>query len=1025
MMKKIMGRRFQTVMLLLWIAIPAIFALSQDEYNKSNSQQDRLTISGNVSDTKGEALIGVSIQIDGTTTGTVTNFNGDFTIQASRGDILKVMYIGFSTQNITVENERPLRIVMEEDTQVLDDLVVTALGIRRSEKALSYNVQEVKASEVTTIKDANFMNSLAGKVAGVNINTSSSGVGGATRVVMRGTKSISANNNALYVIDGVPILNTNNGTTEGTYSTQPKGEGISDINPEDIESMTILSGPAAAALYGSNAAQGVILITTKKGKEGKLRVTVSNSSTFSKPFVMPKFQNRYANRVGEFKSWSNSPSAHDYEPENFFNTGTNIQNTITLSMGNEKNQSYLSVGTTNADGMIVDNNYNRYNFTFRNTTSFFEDKMKLDVGMNYVIQNDKNMMAQGEYYNPLIATYLFPRGENFDAVRLFEEFDEGRQINVQRWGWGTQGLSMQNPYWIAKRNTYGTKKSRYMMNAGLTYDITDWLNIGGRVRVDNANSDYERKNYASTAELFAGPKGFYSFEKSNDKQVYSDVIANLDKRFNDFSLSANLGASITHMSYDMAGFQGALKDMPNLFNYYNIDYKSGRDSYPLQEGWSEEVQSVFLSTELGWKSMLYLTLTGRNDWASALAETEEDSFFYPSIGLSGVVSEMIKLPEAISFLKVRGSYASVGSAISRGLSQPRYEWDPATGKWKTNTFRPLGKLYPERTNSWEAGISTRLFDNLINLEVTWYKSNTKNQTFQVPISASSGYTSMYAQSGNVENQGAEFALGLNKTWNDFTWTSNVVFSFNNNKIVELLDNYEDPETGEFYSLHQIGQGGFGASEIILKKGGTMGDLYVKKALKRDQEGNIWIDPTTNNVVAESLTTPEKVGSVLPKSNLGFSNGFSWKGLSLNFMLSARFGGVVMSHTQAIMDEYGVSETTAIARENGGVHFNNGFIAAEDYYGTVGSRDGVLSQYVYSATNVRLQEASIGYALPANLFNNKVNVNVSVVGRNLLMIYNKAPFDPEMTASTGTYFQGMDYFMQPSQRNFGFNVNIQF
>lgn len=1025
MMKRMIGRKFLAILLLMWITIPNIYASSQDENNKISIQQDKLNIKGNVSDASGEGLIGVSILLEGTTSGTVTDFDGNFNIEASKGDVLKIMYIGYSSQTITINDDSPLQIVMQEDNQVLDEVVVTALGIKRSEKALSYNVQEVKADEVTTIKDANFMNSLAGKVAGVNINASSSGVGGATRVVMRGTKSISANNNALYVVDGVPILNTNNGATQGTYSTQPKGEGISDINPEDIESMTVLSGPAAAALYGSNAAQGVILITTKKGQEGKLKVTISNSSTFSKPFVMPKFQNRYANRVGEFKSWSNEASNQDFEPKNFFNTGTNIQNTITLSMGNAKNQSYLSVGTTNADGMIVDNSYNRYNFTFRNTTSFLDDKMKLDVGMNYILQNDQNMVAQGEYYNPLIATYLYPRGESFDAVRLFEEFDEGRQINVQRWGWGTQGLSMQNPYWIAKRNTYGTKKNRYMMNAGLTYDITEWLDIAGRVRVDNSNSTYERKNYASTAELFAGPKGFYSSEKANDKQVYADVLANFDKRFNDFTINANLGASISHMSYDMGGFQGALKDMPNLFNYYNIDYKSGRDSYPLQEGWSEEVQSVFLSTEFGWKSMLYMTLTGRNDWASALAETEQSSFFYPSIGLSGVVSEMVKLPEVISYLKVRGSFASVGSAISRGLSQPRYKWEPSTGKWETNTFRPLGKLYPERTNSWEAGISTRLFNNLINLEMTWYKSNTKNQTFQVPVSASSGYTSMFAQSGNVENQGAEFSLGLNKEWNNFAWTSNVVFSFNKNKIVELLDNYEDPETGEFYTLNQIGQGGFGASEIILKKGGTMGDLYVKRALKRDQEGNIWIDPTTNNVVAESLTTPEKVGSVLPKSNLGFRNSFSYKGISLNFMLAARFGGIVMSHTQAIMDEYGVSETSAIARENGGIPFNNGTINAEDYYGTVGSKDGVLSNYVYNATNVRLQEVSIGYNLPSELFNNKMNVNLSIIGRNLWMIYNKAPFDPEMTASTGTYFQGMDYFMQPSQRNFGFNVNIQF
>ena len=394
------------------------------------------------------------------------------------------------SQAITLDNAQPLKITMGEDTQTLDEVVVTALGIKRSQKALSYNVQEVKGDELNTVKDANFMNSLAGKVAGVNINASASGVGGATRVVMRGVKSIASDNNALYVIDGVPIFNVNNGTTEGQYSTQPRGEGISDINPDDIESMSVLSGPAAAALYGSSAAQGVILITTKKGQEGKAKVTISNSSTFSKPFFMPKFQNRYGNQPNSFMSWGEEGTATDYDPSSFFNTGTNIQNSVSLSVGNQKNQTYLSVGTTNAAGLIVDNEYNRYNFTVRNTTSFLNDKMTLDAGFSYIIQNDANMIAQGQYFNPLSAVYLFPRGENFDSVRMFETYDEGRKINVQNWAWGTQSMSMQNPYWIAKKMNHGTKKQRYMANASLKYQILDWLDVTGRVRIDNSTSDY-------------------------------------------------------------------------------------------------------------------------------------------------------------------------------------------------------------------------------------------------------------------------------------------------------------------------------------------------------------------------------------------------------------------------------------------------------------------------------------------------------------------------------------------------------
>ena len=388
--------------------------------NKKEEQQKKVpvTASGTITDAQGEPLIGVSVLVKGTSNGTITDMDGNFKIQASKGDVLEISYVGYATQTITLANAQPLKITMGEDAQALDEVVVTALGIKRATKALSYNVQEVKGDELTTVKDANFMNSLAGKVAGVNINASSSGVGGATRVVMRGTKSISSDNNALYVIDGVPIFNINKGDISGQYSVQPRGEGISDINPEDIESMSVLSGPAAAALYGSNAASGVILITTKKGKEGTAKVTISNNSTFSSPFIMPEFQTSYINRAGSFASWGDkAPSMFgSYDPKDFFNTGTNIQNNISLSVGSDKNQTYLSVGTTNATGIIQNSKYDRYNFTVRNTTSFLKDKMTLDVGFSYIVQEDRNLMAQGEYFNPLPAVYLFPRGENFESV---------------------------------------------------------------------------------------------------------------------------------------------------------------------------------------------------------------------------------------------------------------------------------------------------------------------------------------------------------------------------------------------------------------------------------------------------------------------------------------------------------------------------------------------------------------------------------------------------------------------------------
>lgn len=989
------------------------------------SSQEKFPIKGKVTDNKGEPLIGVSIMPLNSRKGVSTSNDGSFQLSVSKGEVIEISYIGFAKQRITIQNDKPLIITLLEDSNLLDDVVVTALGIKRSQKALSYNLQEIKSAEITDIKDPNFINGLSGKIAGATINASSSGIGGATRVVMRGPKSINGSNNALYVIDGIPISNTNNGATEGEYAMQPRGEGISDLNPEDIESVTVLTGAAAAALYGSNAANGAILITTKAGKVGKPKVDISNSTTFMNPFVMPKFQNTYGNKPGSYSSWGDKlevPSTFD--PKDFFNTGTNIQNSASLSVGNERNQTYLSAASTDAAGIILNNKYKRYNFTFRNTTNFLDDKMTLDVGASYIIQNDQNMMAQGKYFNPLTAVYTFPRGESFDAIRQYERFDEGRNIMVQSWQYGANGLDMQNPYWVANRNLYGNKKDRYMLTAGLNYQILDWLKIGSRVRLDNSVNTYTKQYYASTSGLFAGPKGFYLKQNDRDNQLYTDVIVNINKQINDWSISANVGGSLNRNRLDVFGFQGPLKDVPNFFSSNNIDV-AGRDARGYDElGLNNKMTvSAFASGELGWKNQLYLTVTGRNDWDSTLSGMPDDNFFYPSVGLSGVISEMLKLPAAISYLKVRASWASVGSGIPAYIASPTYKKDESTGKWITNTHMPIDKLYPERTNSWEFGLNSKFLGNKINLDLTYYHSNTTKQTFNMPISASSGYSSWYIQTGDVQNRGLELALGVNNTFGDLKWTSTYLLGFNENKIIKLFDKGLVDPLGNIVDTEQIGKGGILSSEIILKEGGTIGDMYTKTALKRDQEGNYWVDPATGGLVIENNVI-QKVGSVLPKSNMSWRNDFTYKGVEFGFMFSARLGGVVVSPTQAILDGFGVSEATAIARDNGGIPVNNGNVDAQKWYEAIGT-GGVLSHYVYSATNVRLQEARIGYTLPGKWFNNVMKMNVSVVGRNLWMIYNKAPFDPEVTASTGTYFQGYDYFMQPSLRNVGFSVKLQF
>ena len=978
-------------------------------------------ISGNVVDAKGEPLIGVTVIEKGTTNGAVTDLDGNYKITTKTATpVLVFSYVGYQTKE-THATENIVNIVLEDGAQELGEVVVTALGIKRSEKALSYNVQKVGNDAVTTVKSANFMNSLSGKVAGVNINASSAGMGGAARVVMRGPKSISQSNQALYVIDGIPVTGRSQGELKGDammYANQPGTESIADVNPEDIESISVLSGKAAAALYGSAAAQGVVMITTKKGQEGKVSVTISNSSQFANPFVMPKFQDQYVNRPGEIKTWGDKATSEfgTYEPADFFNTGTNIQNNISLTAGTSKNQTYLSVGTTNAQGIIPNNSYDRYNFTFRNTTSFLNDKMTCDFNFNYIREKDKNLMAQGQWFNPLTSLYLFPRGESFDAIRTFEVYDPVRKIYVQNWNYG-DALKMQNPYWVANRMNRTNDRNRYMVSASLKYEILDWLNVTGRLRWDDAATKQEDKRYASTLKLFApSDYGFYGYDKINDQTLYGDLMLNINKTLGEnFSISSNMGASFSRLKYDVTGFQGGLKAPSNVFTPNAIDYGNAtNDNRPIFESYKHYINSMFISAELGYRSMLYLTLTGRNDWDSALHGTAQTSFFYPSVGVSAVISEMAKMPQMINYLKVRASWASVGSAIEPNLSSAwRYEYNPALGTYKTVTYKFPKKFYPERTDSWEAGVTARLFGNALSVDLTVYQSNTRKQTLLRDVtSGAAGFNKEYIQTGNIRNRGLELSVGYTKSWADFTWSSSLAYSMNRNKIVELLENPNEV-------VRQAGLSGCG---VVLKKGGGMGDIYTYTDFKRDAEGNIALD-SNGNVMQTNLSNPQYRGSVLPKGNLGFSNDFSWKGVNLGFVLTARLGGICMSQTQAILDEYGVSAVSAEARNNGGIAVNTGKISAEGYYAVVGGDNPIWSEYIYSATNVRLQEAHISYTLPRKWLKSK-ELTLGVTANNLFMIYRKAPFDPESTASTGTYYQGFDYFMQPSLRTLGFNIKLK-
>ena len=984
------------------------------------------SISGVVLDaTNHEPVIGASVQVKGVPgQGASTDINGKFTLKnVKAGAVLVVSSIGYAKKEVPVGNQTELKIELASEDNQLQGVVVTALGIKRSQKALSYNVQEVKNDALTTVKDANFMNSLNGKVAGVNIQRSASGVGGSTRVVMRGNKSISGDNNVLYVIDGVPVGNSadRGGDGSGFGSGRASGEGISSINPDDIESISVLTGPSAAALYGASAANGVILINTKKGAAGKLRVNFSSSVETASPFIMPKFQNTYGNKPGDYTSWGEKlATPTDYQPRDFFNRGVTYNNSFNFSVGTDKNQTYFSASAINAKGIVPNNKYHRYNASIRNTAKFLDDKLTLDVSASYVRDYANNMISYGAYFNPIVGAYLYPRGKNFDQEKYFERYDAKEGYYTQYWSPGSMGTDVQNPYWVAYRNLHPEVNDRYMLFGSLKYELNKKINFSGRVRLDNTYTQRETKLYASTSSVFAKPLGYYSADNSYFKQKYVDFMANYNSAIGeDFNLTGTLGTSYEEYDTKSQGFGGHLSLIPNKFIFSNTN--------SLQSGGSEGSSrksnfAVFASAELAWRNALFLTLTGRTDKPSQLVNSVDPWIFYPSIGLSAVVTDLIgsdlraKLRPALSYLKVRTSFTEVGSPIPfTGLTPGTITHSMGSGKVEPFDYYPLPDLKAERTRSVELGIDSRWFGGALTFGATIYQSNTLNQLLETDLDPGTGYKKLYVQAGNVRNRGVEMTLGFHKKFGEFDYNTSLTATANRNKIIKLASGVTNPISGQVFDLTDIRKGRF-----RLREGGELGDVYASERIKRDANG--YVEYTQGQSLVTEPTEPYKLGSVNAKWNFGWKHGFSYKGFDLNVLFTARLGGIVISKTQAALDKFGVSQASADARDAGGVTIGQGLnIDPQKYYDAIYNLD---SYYVYSATNVRLQELSLSYSLPKSLFGKVFkNVGVSVYATNLWMIYNKAPFDPELTGSTGTFGQGYDYFMLPSQRTIGASLKL--
>ena len=1020
--------------------IIAIKAIPDEPVRVPMEAAPAAVIKGTVKNDQGEALAGVTVLVKGTKRQTLTDDKGQFSIQATAGDVIVFTYVGYGAREVAVGTDNTLTVTLEVSRTDLNAIVITALGIRRSEKSLTYATQQVDGEQLTTVKTDNLMNSLNGKVAGLTISPSASGVGGSVKVILRGSRSASGNNQPLYVIDGIPISNSSNGNNQptNTYGGTPDGgDGISNLNPEDIASISVLEGASAAALYGSQAQNGVILITTKHGKAGQTQINYSSSIFAQQTAYRPKFQNSYGQTsTGATDSWGTATSGSPDNLKQFFQTGTNWTNSVSLSGGTANAQTYFSYANTDATGVEPNNKLGRNNFTVRETAKALNNKLTIDANVNYVYQKVNNSPALGIYSNPLLGLYLFQRGQDISYYK--NNYFDPNATGAARQIWpNNDGLEQENPWWIINRQPNVATRNRLLFNGSLRYDVTDWLYVQLRGNVDRIADTYESDLYSGTNLFYnANGNGHMSVNDQTTEQKYGDLIVNFNpKMHSSFKIDGFVGSSITDNTATGTNVSGDLAT-PDFFTTGNIiaslpglttlttnpasSYQAG--SYPLHS----QIQALFGNANLSYKDWLYLALTARNDWSSNLAFTPNISYFYPSAGLSVILSQLLHLPTWVSYAKVRGSYAQVGNTVPPYLTYIQ-NTENSSGQLVFNTAEAFRTLKPEKTHSTEVGTEWRFFDNRLNFSFTWYKTNTLNQYFPVSPVVASLLSTGYVNAGNIQNDGIEFTLGYNVVRSGkFDWNTSFNGAMNRNKVLDV-------DAKDSISTFVLTGNYNNAYESQLVKGGQYGDIYGY-TLVRNAAGQIVFNGngTTTPYTPQQSSKFNYIGNPVARFQLGWRNDFTYGKWNLGFLVDGKFGGHVLSMTQAILDQYGVSKVTGDARNAGGVKVNgvdaNGNavteVTAKAWYEAIGGRNGISGEYMYSATVVRLREAVLGYIVPVPQGFFKT-IKVSLIGRNLLYFSKKAPFDPELTMSTGNGLSGVDVFNQPATRNMGLSVNASF
>lgn len=983
--------------------------------------QSPIKVTGHVTDAAdGTHLPGVVVYAkDNPATASSVNFDGSYEITTKGDAVLVFTLLGYDDVEVAVASRSVIDVQMHIATSVLNESVVSALGIERQAKSLTYSTQTVKSEELTRARDVNMMNALAGKAAGVTVTQNASGLGGASKVSIRGFRSVNGNNQPLYVVNGVPINNSLGNQLGSLLSGgHDGGDGMSNLNPDDIESISILKGASAAALYGTEAANGVILITTKKGSAGHTSVSFNSNTTVDQVAYLPEFQSRYGESDGYY-SWGGKYTGNLNKKQqvlDFFQTGVSTMNSFSVSTGNDRNQTYISYGNTTAKGIYEGSKFGKHNITFRNITNIGE-KITLDANVQFIHQDVMNRPRPGgAYSSPLPGIYHVPVGRDVSQYKTeFEVFDPDRNLMSQTWYKALQPHE-ENP-WFLLRNSRQQIKDRIMGGISLKYDVTTWFNIQARGNVDADINREEVKFYATTNNATAGSKnGLYEYGQNTSAMYYGDILANFNKKFNDINLTATVGSSITdnqgHGLYSTS-YSGNGLSFANIFTVAN----TVNQNFSQWDNHSQKI-GVFATASIGFKDYLFVDITARNDWSSALAYTNsfKKGFFYPSVGATLLLSEMVSLPSWINYSKIRASYANVGNDIPTRITNPtgsvKYN-----GTINANTTTPFGDLKPEISSSVELGTEWHFLNDRITIDATWYQTHTTNQLFMLSAPEGSGYQYYYVNAGDIQNTGFEAILGITPIMtSDFIWKSQFNMSSNKNMVVRLHDDIKQ---------FVLTDSGSDAYRMWLTEGGSYGDFYGYK-FARDEQGNIIYD---ENGLPTKSGDYGYVGNATPDFLLGWNNSIDYKNFSLSFLVDCRFGGNAMSLTQADLDFYGLSETSAAARDLGYVELEGKKIQdIEGFYRRVGNRDGISEYYTYDATNIRLRELSLGYSLPKKWLNATgiiKDATIALVGRNLCLFYCAAPYDTDASLSAGAGVQGVDYFSVPATRSFGFNIKLGF